>query len=106
MAFVTEVVGHSWRMELVGGFLSNFFPSCLCGLPEEAHLDLIALRDGLALVLRRPYTPQKEGLEFLSLFCYRFNRRLRLEAMLPRLGYAAVRTPPMPFRFLRMAEVH
>jgi hypothetical protein len=43
---------------------------------------------------------------YLAEFCYRFNRRFRLEAMLPRLGYAAVRTPPMPFRFLRMAEAH
>jgi predicted RNA-binding Zn-ribbon protein involved in translation (DUF1610 family) len=43
---------------------------------------------------------------YLAEFCYRFNRRFKLEAMLPRLGYAAVRTPPMPFRFLRMAEAH
>ena len=43
---------------------------------------------------------------YLAEFCYRFNRRFKLEDMLPRLGYAAVRTPPMPFRFLKMAEVH
>jgi len=43
---------------------------------------------------------------YLAEFCYRFNRRFKLEAMLPRLGYAAVRTPPMPFRLLRMAEAH
>ncbi|MDJ0805513.1 MAG: IS1595 family transposase [Gammaproteobacteria bacterium] len=43
---------------------------------------------------------------YLAEFCYRFNRRFKLEDMLPRLGQAAVRTPPMPFRFLRMAEVH
>ena len=43
---------------------------------------------------------------YLAEFCYRFNRRYKLEDMLPRLGYAAVRTPPMPFRFLRMAEAH
>ena len=43
---------------------------------------------------------------YLAESCYRFNRRFKLEDMLPRLGYTAVRTPPMPFRFLRMAEVH
>ncbi|MBL3590122.1 MAG: IS1595 family transposase, partial [gamma proteobacterium endosymbiont of Lamellibrachia anaximandri] len=36
--------------------------------------------------------------------CYRFNRRFKLEEMIPRLGYAAVRTPPMPQRLLSMAE--
>ena len=34
-------------------------------------------------------------------FCYRFNRRFKLAAMLPRLGWAAVRTPPMPRRLLK-----
>ena len=43
---------------------------------------------------------------YLAEFCFRFNRRFKLEDMLPRLGYAAARTPPMPSRFLRMAEVH
>jgi hypothetical protein len=41
---------------------------------------------------------------YLAEFCYRFNRRFRLEDMIPRLGYAAVRTPPMPDRLLKMAE--
>jgi len=29
-------------------------------------------------------------------FCYRFNRRFDLAAMLPHLGSAAAHTPPMP----------
>jgi hypothetical protein len=41
---------------------------------------------------------------YLAEFCYRFNRRFKLEDMIPRLGYAAVRTPPMPHRLLSMAE--
>ncbi|MGE5441651.1 MAG: IS1595 family transposase, partial [Bacteroidota bacterium] len=36
----------------------------------------------------------------------RFNRRYDLAAMLPRLGWAAVRTPPMPYRLLKLAEFH
>jgi hypothetical protein len=42
---------------------------------------------------------------YLAEFCYRFNRRYKLEDMIPRLGYRAVRTPPMPQRLLSMAEV-
>jgi len=41
---------------------------------------------------------------YLAGFCYRFNRRFKLENMIPCLGYAAVRTPPMPQRLLSMAE--
>ena len=42
----------------------------------------------------------------LAEFSYRFSRRFKLEEMIPPLGYAAVRTPPMPFRLLRLAEGH
>jgi hypothetical protein len=41
---------------------------------------------------------------YLGEFCYRFNRRFDLAAMLPRLGWATVRIPPMPHRLLKMAE--
>ena len=41
---------------------------------------------------------------YLAEFCYRFNRRFDLAAILPRLGSAAVRTPPMPHRLLVLAE--
>ncbi|PCI43747.1 MAG: IS1595 family transposase [Proteobacteria bacterium] len=43
---------------------------------------------------------------YLAEFCYRFNRRFELQDMLPRLAYIALRTPPMPMRLLKMAEVH
>jgi hypothetical protein len=42
----------------------------------------------------------------LAQFCYRFDRRFDLAAMLPRLGVAAARTPPMPYRLLKLAEAH
>src|SRR5918994_7338638 len=42
---------------------------------------------------------------YLAQFQYRFNRRYDLAAMIPRLGWAAVRTPPMPYRLLKLAEV-
>ncbi|HEY0315487.1 MAG TPA: IS1595 family transposase, partial [Sphingomonas sp.] len=41
---------------------------------------------------------------YLAEFEYRFNRRFDLAAMMPRLGYVAARTPPMPYRLLKLAE--
>jgi transposase-like protein len=42
---------------------------------------------------------------YLAEFEYRFNRRYDLAAMLPRLATAALQTPPMPYRLLKLAEV-
>ena len=42
---------------------------------------------------------------YLAEFEYRFNRRYDLAGMLPRLATAAVQTPPMPYRLLKLAEV-
>lgn len=41
---------------------------------------------------------------YLAEFEYQFNRRYDLEAMLPRLAWASVRTVPMPYRLLKLAE--
>jgi hypothetical protein len=46
-------------------------------------------------------SPQQDVAEFE----YRFNRRYDLAAMLPRLATAALQTPPMPYRLLKLAEV-
>lgn len=43
---------------------------------------------------------------YLAEFEYRFNRRYDLATMIPRLTWAGVRTPPMPYRLLKLAEVH
>jgi len=43
---------------------------------------------------------------YLAEFEYRFNRRYGLAAMMPRLGWAAARSPPMPYRLLKLAEAH
>jgi transposase-like protein len=42
---------------------------------------------------------------YLAEFCYRFNRRFQLHKMIENLAFAAVNTPPMPHRLLRLAEV-
>jgi len=42
---------------------------------------------------------------YLAEFCYRFNRRFQLEEMVSRLAYVALRTPPLPQRLLKLAEV-
>jgi len=43
---------------------------------------------------------------YLAAFCYRFNRRFDLSALLPRLAVAACGTPPLPYRLATMAEFH
>ena len=42
-------------------------------------------------------TRQQHIPRYLAEFAYRFDRRYDLAAMTPRLGWAAVRTPPMPY---------
>lgn len=41
---------------------------------------------------------------YLAEFQYRFDRRVDLASMIPRLAYVAVRTPPMPMKLLKLAE--
>ncbi len=41
---------------------------------------------------------------YLAEFCYRFNRRFELSDFIQRLAFMAVRTPPMPYRLLKLAE--
>ena len=43
---------------------------------------------------------------YLTEFSYRFNSRFSSREMFPRLAYAALRTPPMPDRVLKLAENH
>ena len=43
---------------------------------------------------------------YLAEFSYRFNRRYDLAGMLARLATAGARTPPMPYRFVKLAEAH
>jgi transposase-like protein len=49
---------------------------------------------------------QKHVPRYLAEFEYRFNRRYDLAAMMPRLAWCSVRTPPMPYRLLKLAEVY
>ena len=41
---------------------------------------------------------------YLAEFSYRFNRRFSLCELFPRLAFVALRTPPMPYRVLKLAE--
>jgi hypothetical protein len=43
---------------------------------------------------------------YLGEFEYRFNQRYDLAAMISRLTWTGVRTPAMPYRLLKLAEVH
>jgi hypothetical protein len=43
---------------------------------------------------------------YLAEFSYRFNRRFTLENMHPRFAHIASGTPPMPNKYLRVAELY
>ena len=43
---------------------------------------------------------------YLAEFEYRFNRPYDLTAMIPRLCWAGVRTTPLPYQLLKLAEVY
>jgi transposase-like protein len=43
---------------------------------------------------------------YLGEFCYRFNRRFDLKQMMPRFLSVATRTPPMPGKLLKLAELY
>ena len=46
----------------------------------------------------------KYARRYLAEAAYRFNRRFNLPDMFARLAYVALRTPPMPYRLLKLAE--
>lgn len=41
----------------------------------------------------------------LAEYCFRFNHRFDLRSMLPKLARIAIRTPAMPYRLLKLAEL-
>jgi hypothetical protein len=47
---------------------------------------------------------KKHAPRTLAEFEYRYNRRYDLASMIPRLGWIAARTLPMPYRLLKLAE--
>jgi transposase-like protein len=48
----------------------------------------------------------KHAPRYLAEFEYRFNRRYRLDTMIGRLAYVSLRTAPMPYRLLKLADVY
>ena len=48
---------------------------------------------------------EKHVPRYLAEFEYRFNRRYDLGAMIPRLAFIGLRTAPMPYRLLKLADV-
>ncbi len=47
---------------------------------------------------------EKHVPRYLAEFEYRFNRRNDLPTMIPRLAFVALRTAPMPYRLLKLAD--
>ena len=51
--------------------------------------------------IRKKHVPR-----YLAEIEYRFNRQFNLLAMIERLLCVTLRTPPMPYPLMRMAEVY
>ena len=49
---------------------------------------------------------EKHVPRYLAEFEYRFNRRYRLDDMITRLAWVSTRTPPMPYKLLKLADVY
>lgn len=73
------------------------------GVPSEGHPIFVWINTLLGNVKNalhgtyhalRPKYLQR----YLSEFCYRFNRRFDLAALVPRLLYAAAHTPPLSYK--------
>ncbi len=50
------------------------------------------------------HVSSKHDARYLAEFQYRFNRCNDLAGMLSRLSYVSLRTPPMPYKLLKLAE--
>lgn len=76
-----------------------------CELPDFKWLNTIIGNvknsiQGTYHSISRKHTPR-----YLAEFCFRFNRRFKLENLIPSLASAAVHTAPVPQRILKKAEV-
>ncbi len=72
---------------------------------EEAEFYWVnTILGNLKSALRSTYhaVRPKYAQRYLSEFQYRFNRRVDLSQLIPRLVYAAIHTPPMPDRLLKL----
>jgi hypothetical protein len=69
---------------------------------SELNAEIAILREQLN---DKPFK-KLPGSRYLAEFCYRFNRRFHLPIMLCQLARVALRTPPLPYRLAKLAEVH
>ena len=49
---------------------------------------------------------EKHVPRYLAEFEYRFSRGYKLVDMIPRLAFFALRTPPMPYKLLKLVDVY
>jgi len=65
---------------------------------------LANIKTAIAATFRK--ASNKHAARRLAEFAYRFNRRYDLASLIPRLGWVAARTTPMPYRLLKLAEAY
>jgi transposase-like protein len=73
-------------------------------LPAFAWVNTLLANMKNSLLGTHRWVSRKHAPRYLAQHQWRFNRRFNLKAILPRLARAAVLTPPMPDRLLKLAE--
>jgi hypothetical protein len=122
----TEIEGWSKKYLAVGSMVVSDGLACFRGVtsagcghtpiktgPGPGSIKLKAFQSvntalgNLKMKLRGTYhsVSPKHVPRYLAQYQYRFNRRYNLADMIPRLIWVALRTPPMPYRLLKIAEV-
>ncbi len=76
--------------------LISYHPACL------SCAEVISSKEA-GVMARNPIQLQHVP-RYLAECEYRFNRRYDLKAMIPRFLTVAARTPPMPYRLLKLAD--
>ena len=77
--------------------------------PDDKHLNWVnTMLGNVKNALHGTYHAMnpKHLPRYLAEFCYRFNRRFRLDALVERLARVALVTAPLPYRLATMAEAH
>lgn len=92
---VTETGCHHDRIVCGGGRAS---------VEEPEFYWVNTVLGNLKSALRSTYHAigRKHAPRYLADFQYRFNRRFDMTALIPRLAFAALRTPPMPYKLLKI----
>ena len=104
---VSDALGYFAAVQCAGCFHQPFVSG---GGPASARYPALTWVNTILANVKRSlhgryhHLSSKHLPRYLAEFSYRFNRRFSLREMFPRLAFFALRTAPMPYRVLKLAE--